>query len=187
MDGDIKVETLTAELPMDEFIASFVDVERFEACCAQCPGYGKTWACPPYSFDPNGVWSRYKSIELYAKKVFVPESMREKHHSADELAKAYNELLTPVKDRLMDELYAMERETPHSLALSAGGCGLCAECTRPHGERCRNPRKMRWSVESLGGDVLKCITQVLGEEVLWAENGRLPEHFILLGGLLKKQ
>ena len=95
------------------------------------------------------------------------------------------ELVDPVKTALMNELYDMERAEPGSLALSAGGCDLCEECARGKGHPCFKPELMRCSVESLGGNVIKCITELLGEEVLWADNGKLPEHFILLGGLLK--
>ena len=182
----MEVLTLKAEISCFEFIEGFVDVPRFLACCAQCPGYGKTWACPPYDFDPMDIWRGYSSVLLYAKKAILPKDEIAAERDPHGLHEAYERLLKPVKRELMDELYALESENPGSLALSAGGCGLCKECTRGEGLPCRKPDKMRYSVESIGGDVLKCIRELMHEEVLWAENGRLPKHYILLGGLLKK-
>ena len=183
---DAKIITLSAYVDMDTFISDFTDIERFLGCCAACPGYGRTWACPPYSFDPADIWRAYKGIFLYAKKIYVPEELRSAVYPKEELGRVMDELIAPVKDELMEELYGMEKASPESLALSAGGCVLCEECGRGEGAPCRKPELMRYSVESLGGNVIKCITDVFGETVLWAQEGRMPEHFILLGGLLQK-
>ena len=66
-------------------------------------------------------------------------------------------------------------------------CGkyFITECARGSGEPCVRPELMRYSVESIGGDVLRSLRDFFGEEVEWAENGRLPGKYILLGALLK--
>ena len=184
---DVGVITLAAEVSIDEYVKNCVDVERFLACCSECRGYGKTWACPPYDFDPMELWMSYDSLLLYAKKVILPEEETAKERTHEELAAAYRELLEPVKRELLDELYEMERKHPGSMALSAGGCDVCESCTRPDGLPCRAPDNKRYSVESIGGNVLKSIEEIWGEEILWAQDGHLPRHFILLGGLLKKK
>ena len=38
----------------------------------------------------------------------------------------------------------------------------------------------------LGGDVSKALRECFGVELKWAENGRLPEYFVVLGALLKR-
>ena len=43
---------------------------------------------------------------------------------------------------------------------------------------------MRYSIESLGGDVGKTTKDLLGLELKWMTEGRMPEHFILVNGLL---
>ena len=181
----MEIQTLKAEISCKEFIDGFVDIPRFDACCAKCPGYGKTWACPPYAFDPMDIWAGYGTLLLYGKKAIVPQSEVETERDPHELYLAYERLLRPVEHALLEELYGLEKEYPGSLALSAGGCDICEECTRGAALPCRFADRMRYSVESLGGNVLKCITDIFKEEVLWAENGRLPGHYILLGGLLK--
>ena len=49
-----------------------------------------------------------------------------------------------------------------------------------------HPKKKRFSIEAIGGDAVGAIEKLLGESILWAEEGRLPAHFILIGALLKK-
>ncbi|MCR5808515.1 MAG: DUF2284 domain-containing protein [Clostridiales bacterium] len=184
---ELETLTLTAEVPMEDFIRDHVDTERFLACCKECPGFGRTWACPPYDFDTADIWRSYGTVLLYAKKVILPDSETERTYSGEELSKAYRELLHPVKEELMSELLGMEKENEGSLALFAGGCDLCSECARAYGLPCRNTERMRYSVESLGGNVLKCLTDIFKEEILWAQDGRLPKHYLLLGALLKKE
>jgi len=181
----MEIIDIKRELPMGEFLEKYVDVERFLKSCSECRGYGMTWACPPYDFDPNDIWRRFRSILIYGRKVVFSPEEREKTYDKHELTLSYNSILKPVKQGLMEELYALEAANEGSLALSAGGCDLCAECTRPKGGPCRFPDRMRYSVESIGGDVLGVMSEVLGEKVLWAEDGRLPEHFLIVGGLLR--
>jgi predicted metal-binding protein len=78
----------------------------------------------------------------------------------------------------------MENEIPGSCALAAGSCAICKECTRPKGTECRYPEKMRYSIESLGGNVVQLMKDELGIEMKWAEAGKLPEFYVLVGGLL---
>ena len=172
----MKVTTLEKEIPLSEFSGGYVDVPRFEACCRECPNYGKKWACPPYGFDSMEIWEKYSSIILDAKKALL---------SDDERDGDYRVIRAPVKKELSSELLALEASVPGSLALFAGGCDVCAECARGSGEPCVRPELMRYSVESIGGDVLRSLRDFFGEEVEWAENGRLPGKYILLGALLK--
>ena len=56
----------------------------------------------------------------------------------------------------------------------------------PSGKPCVHPDEMRYSIESLGGDVVKTAAELLGTEIKWAASGELPEYFLLVGGLLEK-
>lgn len=176
--------TLTNELPVSDFIRDYVDIPLCEDGCSHCERYGKFWTCPPFGFSRIEVWERFSSVLLFGKKVFVPESERCEPLPASVLYAEWEKLLYQPKKRLMAELYAMEQSTPGSLALSCGGCGLCEECTRPKGEPCADPKRMRYSLESLGGNVEKCVRELLGETLLWADGGFLPEYFVLVGALL---
>ena len=49
------------------------------------------------------------------------------------------------------------------------------------------PQELRYSIESIGGDVSKLTERYFGKSLLWIENGVLPEYFLLAGGFLKKK
>lgn len=184
---ETKIQNLICEIPAEDFIRRFVDIPRFFACCEKCPGFGKTWACPPYDFDPLSVWQRFSSVMLYGKKLMIGESLRQTRLDDEALSRTSYFLFDNARRALLEELFTLERENTGSLALSAGGCSFCENCTRPQGLPCRSPERMRFSVESLGGDVSKALNECFGIELKWAENGRLPEYYVLLGALLKKQ
>lgn len=180
----MNITTLTKEIPIEKLIKDYLDVQRFDACCAKCENYGKNWACPPFDFDPEELISRYGSILLYAKKA-EPECDRVFASDA-ELKDAWEELLFPVDEALRRELLELEKACPESLALFSGGCNECETCTREKGLPCVRPELRRCSPEALGCDVLKIMDEVFGETAEWAANGRLPKKYLLLGGLLKK-
>lgn len=174
------------EIPLAEYRAQCVDVPKFLGYCAACPNYGGTWSCPPFDFDPQAIWDRYDRILLRAVKILVPEELREKVLSPQEINDESHALLAPIKHDLLSSLLEQEKATPGSLALSAGRCQECPEgrCTKHAGQPCRQPGRMRHSIESLGGDVGKTLSLYLGQELLWGREGHLPEYYILLGGLL---
>lgn len=172
------------KVPLAEYRAQCVDVSKFLGYCAACPNYGGTWSCPPFDFDPQEIWDRYDRILLRAVKVPVPAELREKVLSPQEINDESHALLAPIKHDLLSSLLEQERATPGSLALSAGRCQECQVCTKPSGQPCRQPERMRHSIESLGGDVGKTLSLYLGQELLWGREGHLPEYYILLGGLL---
>ncbi|MCQ2972964.1 MAG: hypothetical protein MJ209_06860 [archaeon] len=43
---------------------------------------------------------------------------------------------------------------------------------------------MRYSIESLGGDVVNLVEDIFDIKTLWAENGKLPKYLVFVGGLL---
>jgi predicted metal-binding protein len=186
MSTEHTVITITKELPLKDFYERFVDIPRCAAACAACPDHGGTWACPPFEADPEAIWQSFDTIMLLAKKVVPSAEALERVYTGQELLRAFDSILTPVKRSLINELLALEKQIPGSLALSAGGCDICDTCTRPMGLPCRAPEKKRFSIEAIGGDAVGAIEKLLGESILWAEEGRLPAHFILIGALLKK-
>ena len=45
---------------------------------------------------------------------------------------------------------------------------------------------MRYSIESLGGNVGLTVSKLMGIELEWMEEGKIPSYFVLAGGLLKQ-
>jgi predicted metal-binding protein len=174
------------EGPVSDFFKTFVDVPRFLACCKECPSYGKRWSCPPYDFSVEATWGRYSSILLYEEKIPVSAEFRLNVYEQEELNDICRTFLAPVKRQMTDDLLALERQFPESMALFPGRCELCDLCGKESGRVCRYPERMRYSIESLGGNVEQVVRILFDDRLLWAKDGHLPEYLILLGGLLKK-
>ncbi len=170
------VENLQASVPVAEYIAECVDVPKFLAYCRECRCYNHRWACPPFDFDPLTLWRRYDTLQLYTR-VLTPTPGA----AMDALMRG----LWREKESILKELLRLEGETPGSLALSAGSCYICGDnCTRPQGEPCRFPDRIRHSIEALGGDVSKTLEKYLHKPMLWIKNGEMPAYLTLTGGLL---
>lgn len=152
----MKQERFSASIDVIEMLANYVEVDRFLECCRECPNYGQRHTCPPYDFDVIAFWRQYSFLDVYAVRISALDSYEE------------------TEEALMDELIALEESTPGSLCLSAGNCGL------KEGDR------LRYSIESLGGNVDRLCRDLLGISLEWGKDGAAPERIMLVAGLLKK-
>lgn len=183
-----KIENFQAEIPVEEYMKECVDVATFLEFCKECSNYGKLWCCPPYTFDvEKDYWNKYQAKFNYGAENYICL----KNLQASPILKMNNgkiteEFLLPYKEKLEQEILKLEQEYPGSVSLSSGACLHCknAECTRLSGKPCRFQDKMRYSIESLGGNVGKTVTKYLKQELQWVEEGKLPEYFMLIYGLL---
>ena len=82
--------------------------------------------------------------------------------------------------------YRWERETPGSQMLLAGTCDQCETCEKVQGHPCGRPELLRYSIEALGGDVEGCLQHYFHLPMLWGRDGKAPDYFVLVGGLLTK-
>lgn len=183
---DYRTERYENEVAVSDYVDACVDVQEFLPYCRKCPNYGRTWSCPEYDFDPYDYWKKYQTFKIIGVKIFLPEEYAGKDCSDEERKKILNEILWKEKRKLSEELYGMEAQHLGSISLSAGNCQVCPEgqCTRAEGKPCRNPEKMRYSVESLGGNVGLTVTKYLHQRLEWIEEGKMPYYFILVCGLL---
>ena len=170
------VRELTSDVPLAEYLQDCVDVPRFLAYCEVCPNFGNVWACPPYDFDPIDIWNRYTDLRLYAR-MLVPDFAGQK-------SKGALSALREEKDKFLEVLFKWETENPGSFALAAGSCSLCTSCGRPEGQPCKKPKELRYSIESLGGDVALTASRYFGYSLQWIQDGVLPDYLMLVGGLL---
>lgn len=182
-----KIENFQAEIPVEEYMKECVDVATFLEFCKECSNYGKLWCCPPYTFDvEKDYWNKYRKIQIMGRKLYLPKELISQSYIKNEQWKVTEEFLLPYKEELEQEILKLEQEYPGSVSLSSGACLHCknAECTRLSGKPCRFQDKMRYSIESLGGNVGKTVTKYLKQELQWVEEGKLPEYFMLIYGLL---
>ena len=172
------IERSEKTIKVNEYIENYVNVEEFLEYCKECKNYESIWSCPSYNFNPEDYWRGYDEFLVVARKIiFGPEV---------DVPRSF-EIMQEVKDDMSRELYELEKEYPGSISLSAGSCSMCKEgCTRTEGLSCRYPELMRYSIESLGGNVGKTVSKLMGYELEWVEEGKLPSYFVLVGGLLKR-
>ena len=159
-----------------EYLKNYVDVKRIEKYCRECPLYGNKWSCPPFYFSPEAIWKKYDKLYIVGKKVYY------KNNYKDQTQKMYYD----VKHDLTEELFKLEAAHPGSMLFSAGSCDICGltECSRRYAKPCRFPEKMRHSIESLGGDVVKSAKDLLGIDIQWPSDNSTPEYITTVGGLL---
>lgn len=180
-----RIENYESEISVKEYVENFVDVETFLEACKNCPNYQQVWSCPGYDFDVLEYWNRHEHLKVYAHKIIFEPEYLEKTYTSEELNEILQKVLKEEKQKLSDRMFEEEKKYPGSISLSAGSCGFCKEgCTRPQGKPCRFPEQMRYSIESLGGNVGMTIERLMGLELEWMEEGKLPTHFILVNGLL---
>lgn len=174
-----------AKISVPEYLERFVDVPTFLEACRACPNYDQIWSCPSYDFDVMEYWNRYQTLYLLAEKIIFDESLTAQSYTAQEQQRLVDQVIPVEKQKLGREMMEKEKEIPGSISLSAGSCTLCnGNCTKPDGKPCRFPDQMRYSIESLGGNVGLTIEKLMGIRLKWMEEGRLPEYFVLVNGLL---
>jgi len=186
-------ERYEAIVSVDHYLDKYVDVDTFLQACKACPNYEKIWSCPTYDFDVIEYWKKYKTLELTAIKIIFDEAVAGKKLTKEEQEEITKNSIWEVKAQLAEELYEREKAVPGSISLSAGSCTLCkgagahAEgfCSRLKGEPCRHPDKMRYSIESLGGNVGTTLSELMEIELEWIQEGRMPSYFVLVSGLLR--
>ena len=161
----------------DEFISRYRDVERIGGLCRQCPSFGKMWCCPPYDFDQCIVSNGFKTVKLMATTIEMEATDSE---NAPQQEKA---VMQEVWQKLLPQLYEMERETPGSRCFTFR-CSLCPEgCTRPQGKPCRHPDLMRHSLESVGFDVVAMLHDLLDIDLEWSRDGQSPKRITIVTAL----
>ena len=165
---------MSAQVSMAQYINDCVDVPRIIKGCQGCKNYAKLWSCPPFGFDPVKIWRDYSKLTLYARKISFPKELTEKTFDAYGLTAQYFEIWNKERRKFFIELMEREQSTPGSLMLAAGCCDECATCARANGAPCIKPDRLRYSIESLGGDVEKTWSFILTKGCFGAGKGICP-------------
>ena len=173
-----------ASLPVEEYIRRYRDAERFADLCRRGGRYGRWWACPPFSFDAEEYLSGFETAHLIAARIEPGKRLRALCADAGQSEKQGRALLNEARCELDARLLALEEAWPDSRAFFAGTCFDCPEgtCTRPLDLPCVRPGKIRPSLEALGFDLGRTASELLGIELRWSVDGRLPEYFTLISG-----
>ena len=173
---------LTADVDVGEYCEKYVDFEEVsKLCIEEQEMLGYNWNYPPFDFDVDEIWQSYNKLKIIAFKIDF--SQEELAHTFEEkelefILKRFERM----KIKFMNEIYMLEDE--NYLGLFLGKCNLCMKCTREFGMPCKMPVKMRYSIESLGGHVDRTVEDFFGYKIQYAQDGKLPEYLIFVGGLL---
>lgn len=178
------LERVQTEMTVQELIEHYYDQEQFEKLCKECGNYGNVWTCPPFNFSPRDYINKYKNIQLFGTIIRFGGSVREQSAVWEEERDAAGKIIHEIKMQADQEFLEMEKKSPGVRMLSSGGCILCTRCARTAGLPCHQKGKMRYSLEALGCNVSELAEKKLGVPLLWA-NGRLPEYYMLVNGLLR--
>lgn len=169
---------LTEEISVENFLVNFFDYEYFHSLCRQCPRYGQTWSCPPFSEDIKLWWQQFAKLRVIAKKLYLRKDL-----VANLRMEALDSLFSKEKKSLRRTLHTWEQAIPASRALFAGHCEVCATCARVSGKVCLKPDKLRPSLEAYGADIGKILSDVFAETLVWSDPGELPPYIFIVGGL----
>jgi predicted metal-binding protein len=125
--------------------------EEFRTLCEQnaCGKYGTNWMCPPAIDSFEDV--KAKVLEFSEAVVFQSVHSLEDSFDFDGMMKA-EDLHRKIFNRILDYVQ-LDMASSDVLALNAGACKVCKECTYPDGERCRYPDKAVTSLEAYCIDV----------------------------------
>ena len=157
MDKEL-LEQRLLELPLYTYFyvapaqLEFSDRIRY-ICQAECPRYGKSWACPP------GVGSveDCKAKCLGYRECLVIGTITECQDIAD-----IDETLAtrPEHEQLTDQVANILRDMGvEPYILSTDSCAICENCTYCQGKPCRHPDRMHPCIESHGINIIPTLEE----------------------------
>ena len=185
---EVKIHHCVATIPAGEYVRKYRDIPKFLGCCQQCPGFGKTWSCPPFDFDISGMFDGFSQAMVFGTQIFFDEDTRAECKTQNQSRLAAGKAIKQAWTSLLPFLYDLESRFAGS-RIFVGRCRLCPnqECTRISGLPCRHPADMRHSLESVGFDLNRTAKDLLGIELLWSTDGTLPEYLTLVTALFTRE
>lgn len=153
-----KLELQLAELPL--YVYTYIDPRHLEfsqriryICQAECPMYGKTWACPPAVGEV--ACCRDKCLGYHSCLLIGTIT------ETDDIADIEKTLCTrPEHEALTNqirELFRQQGIEPYILSTEA--CAVCDRCAFLDGLPCRHPERMHPCLESHGINLIPTLEE----------------------------
>lgn len=155
------------------------------AYCRVCPNYNMVWSCPSLSFNVDDYLAEFNWVHVLCAKINLSDHIIVEADTPEKIKTVGWEILSEVKRDMDEKLRRMEKRIPGSVSLSSGGCRLCKACSRRDSQPCRQPDKMRYSLDAFGFDLSAITKDMFAIDILWCKD-RLPNYFTLIHGLLTK-
>ena len=153
-----KLEAQLSELPL--YVYTYIDPKALDfsdriryICKAECPMYGKTWACPP------GVGTvpecKAKCLQYNACLLIgtITEVVGEPSMEQSLATRPEHEALT----NQVRELFREQGIEPYILSTEA--CAACERCAYLDGQPCRLPERMHPCLESHGINIIPTLEE----------------------------
>ena len=164
----ILLEEQLSQLPLytyayiDSAALEFSDRIRY-ICQAECPMYGKTWACPPAVGEVAACQEKCLS---YAKCLLIGTITE-----CEDISNIQETLNTrPEHEHITNQVRdLMLAQGVHPYILSTEACAVCEHCAYLDGLPCRLPEKMHPCIESHGINMIPTL-ESLGLEFQYGDN-----------------
>ncbi len=143
------LEQQLSQLPL--YVYTYLNPEQLEfssriryICQAECPMYGKTWACPPAVGEVDECKARCLSYNGCLLIGTITET--------EDIATLEVALQTrPEHEALTNQVRQMFRQQGiEPYILSTEACSVCQRCAYLDGQPCREPERMHPCLESHG-------------------------------------
>ncbi|MDD2493731.1 MAG: DUF2284 domain-containing protein [Tissierellia bacterium] len=177
------IKTTNKSIKTDKLIKKYYDREKIENYCKQCENYNKIWSCPPYGFNTEKYVREFENIHIIGTQIIFDKTTIEEVNTKEKIKKFSIETILKERKKIFDKLIILESKFPGSKAINAGNCSICKKCTRINNKKCINENLIRYSLESLGFDVGKITSEVLGIDLKWSSD-TLPEYLTMASGFL---
>ena len=162
------LEQALQELPL--YVYQFIDPRELEfssriryICQAECPMYGKSWACPPGVGEVDQCEKRCRGYENCLLIGTITECADISDIAATLLTRFPHEAITNQVGKLL------EAQGEQVYILSTEACAECDRCAILDGQSCRFPDRMHPCVESHGINLIPTL-ESLGLEFNYGEN-----------------
>ena len=153
-----KLEAQLAELPL--YIYTYIDPKQLEfseriryICSAECPMYGKTWACPPAVGEVRECQNRCLGYNSCLMVGTITET--------DDITDIEQTLRTrPEHEALTNQIRQLFRQQGiEPYILSTEACAVCDRCAYLDGKPCRYPDRMHPCLESHGINIIPTLEE----------------------------
>lgn len=154
------------------------DPEGFEELCKECKSYNNNWSCPPVS--PS--WSDLEHLNYLGVIVLYIHYKDIQIKNKFLVSQNINRILAPMLRKVCLRLEGKIGNRSYK----SGQCRLCRTCGKQVNESCRHPKKMRYSLESLGVNVSH-LSKLAGHKIEWYGSNKDPKYGSVVGAIeLKK-
>ena len=157
MDREL-LEQQLSELPL--YVYTYIDPKALEfssriryICQAECPMYGKSWACPPATGEVDACKKR---CDAYGNCLLIGTIVEVSDISNIEEALATRGDHEAVTNEVRD---LMRQQGIEPYILSTEACAVCERCAIEEGLPCRMPDRMHPCVESHGINLIPTLEE----------------------------